>query len=113
MKKAKYVFMALLLSASVVRVSAANWTFAGSFLNIAYSDTYKDKENHWEINSNAAVISGPELAACVGVKGAHVECGPHATNGLTSHKKLIFQVSTYNNHQHAIADTNYNLSYIK
>lgn len=69
----------------------ANWTFAGSFLNIAYSDTYKDKENHWEINSNAAVISGPELAACVGVKGAGVECGPHATNGITSHKKLIFK----------------------
>lgn len=109
MKKAKYVLMALLLSASIMRVSASNWSFTGSFLNIKYTDTPSTRK----VESSAAVKSGPELAACVGVTNAGMECGPFVTNSKTSYQKLIFDAATYNNHLHSIADIDYNLSYIK
>ena len=92
-----------------MRVSASNWSFTGSFLNIKYTDTPSTRK----VESSAAVISGPELAACVGVRSGGVECGPHVTDGKTSYQKLIFDASAYNKHQHAIADPNNNLSYIK
>lgn len=109
MKKAKYVLMALLLSVSVMRVSASNWSFTGSFLNIKYTDTPSKRL----VESSVAVKSGPELAACVGVANAGMECGELVTNSKTSYQKLIFDASAYDDHQHAIADSNYKFSYIK
>lgn len=94
---------------SVYNTFAATYSYNDSWFSLQYSDypeSYKAK-------SNAAVISGTRIQACVGVRDAGGECGALVTDGKQSSITLTFASSSYNNHVHFIRDENDVKSFIE
>ena len=82
----------------VLTVFASTSSYTSSTFNYVYSDY----PTTYHASSQAGVISGAKIAACIGVRDAGGQCGNWVTNGNISYKKLQFASSSYNYHVHWI-----------